>query len=71
MLHLYVTGLGFLFAVLAMVVAGLIEVLRRSNAPAPGGYEDESARDNISPCHSLDDYNPYEYQQWKGGQLVR
>jgi hypothetical protein len=64
-------GLGFFFAAMAMVVAGLIEVYRRNNAPTPGGYADESARENISPCHSVDDYNPYEYQQWESGQLVR
>lgn len=63
-------GLGFIFAVFAMVVAGLIEIMRRNNAPSPGGYADESSRDNISPCHSVDDYNPYEYQLWESGQLV-
>jgi hypothetical protein len=33
---------------------------------AAGDYYDESARNNITPCQSLDDYNPYQYQQVYG-----
>lgn len=29
-----------------------------------GDYYDKSARDNISPCQNIDDYNPYNYQDW-------
>jgi hypothetical protein len=29
-----------------------------------GNYYDQSAQDNISPCQNLDDYNPYNYQEW-------
>lgn len=28
-----------------------------------GGYDDETARNNITPCQDVDDYNPYIYQQ--------
>jgi hypothetical protein len=26
-----------------------------------------SARENISPCESIDDFDPYKYQQWYAG----
>ena len=55
-------GLGFAFALLAMIIAAIIEVARLDLAPTPGNYYDVSARDNITPCQSLDDYNPYRYQ---------
>lgn len=29
-----------------------------------GGYDDVSARDNITPCQNIDDFNPYNYQDW-------
>jgi solute carrier family 15 (peptide/histidine transporter), member 3/4 len=57
-------GWGFVFAVLAMVVAGLIELYRIQQAPSAGNYYDTSARDNISPCRNIDNYDPYKYQDW-------
>ena len=53
-----------------MIVAGLVEIYRRNNAPTQGGYEDESARENISPCHSAEDYNPMEYQLWIADEVM-
>lgn len=61
---------GFLFAMLAMVMAGLIELYRLEKAPDEANYYSQSARDNISPCRNLDDYNPYQYQQWYAGDDV-
>jgi peptide/histidine transporter 3/4 len=63
-------GWGFLFATLAMVVAALIELYRLQQAPSAGDYYDQSARDNISPCRNIDDYDPYQYQQWYHGDDV-
>lgn len=60
-------GCGFALASLGMVVAGGVEAARLAYAPTPGNYSDESARDNITPCQSLDDYNPYQYQDWYAG----
>ena len=57
-------GLGFGFALIAMLVAALIEVWRLKTAPSEGDYYDVSARDNITPCQSIDDYDPYKYQAW-------
>ena len=62
-------GWGFLFAMLAMVVAGLIELYRLREKREGGDYYDTSARDNISPCQNLDDYNPKEYQKWDAGKV--
>ena len=50
-----------------MLVAAWVEIYRLRTAPAPGNYYDESARANITPCQSIDDYNPYEYQNWQAG----
>lgn len=63
-------GWGFIFATLAMVMAALIELYRLKEAPTAGDYYDQSARDNISPCRNLDDYDPYQYQQWYHGDDV-
>ena len=63
-------GMGFLCMILAMAVAGLVEKLRMSEKADAGGYDDESARDNISPCQNIDDYNPYQYQQWEAGEVA-
>jgi len=60
-------GWGFLFAAAAMAVAGFVETSRLHLARDPGDYYDTSARDNISPCFSLTDYNPYKYQDWYDG----
>jgi dipeptide/tripeptide permease len=59
---------GFVFAMLAMVCAGLIEMYRLKEKRDAGGYFDTSARDNISPCQNIDDYNPKEYQKWDAGK---
>jgi hypothetical protein len=61
-------GWGFVFALLGMLVAGLVEIARLQYAPTPGNYYDDAARNNISPCQNIDDYNPYQYQDWKAGQ---
>lgn len=63
-------GLGFWCMILAMTVAGLVEMARRDDKATPGGYLDETARDNISPCQNVDDYNPFQYQQWEAGEDV-
>lgn len=60
-------GIGFAFATLAMVVAALIEMYRMQEAPDAGSYYDESAKDHISPCRNIDDYDPYRYQKWEAG----
>ena len=62
-------GLGFVCMIMAMAVAGLVEMLRQSEKATAGGYMDVSARDNISPCQDVDDYNPYQYQQWEAGEV--
>ena len=60
-------GLGFVLALCAMVVAALIEMYRMKEAPEAGDWYDESARDNISPCRDIDNYDPYKYQSWVAG----
>ena len=62
-------GAGFVFAGLAMLLAAFIEVYRLSERPDAGNYYDLSARDNITPCQSIDDYNPYQYQNWQSGYV--
>eukprot|EP00604_Paraphysomonas_vestita_P001050 CAMPEP_0174822468 /NCGR_PEP_ID=MMETSP1107-20130205/15903_1 /TAXON_ID=36770 /ORGANISM="Paraphysomonas vestita, Strain GFlagA" /LENGTH=222 /DNA_ID=CAMNT_0016041413 /DNA_START=1139 /DNA_END=1804 /DNA_ORIENTATION=- len=51
-----------------MVVAALVEYYRMSQKADPGDYYDKDARDNITPCKNIDDYDPYEYQKWKAGK---
>lgn len=60
-------GLGFIFAVISMVVAAIVEICRQKYAPEPGNYYDQSAQDNISPCRDIDDYDPYRYKNWYDG----
>ena len=62
-------GIGFFFAILAMVAAGLVEIARYRNSPAACSYTtcSPSALDNISACKNIDNYNPYLYQQWYAG----
>lgn len=48
-------GIGFFFATLAMVVAGLVEMYRMQEAPDAGNYYDQNAKDHISPCRYLTD----------------
>ena len=62
-------GIGFIFATLAMVVAGLIEMYRMNEAPDSGTYDDDYAESHISPCRNIDDYDPYRYQKWKAGEV--
>jgi dipeptide/tripeptide permease len=57
-------GLGFFFAMFAMIVAALVENARISSSPVPGNYYDINARNNISPCQNIYDYDPYEYQKY-------
>jgi hypothetical protein len=56
-----------MFAVLAMLLAAFVEIARVQYAPEPGNYYDVSARDNITPCQSIDDFNPYNYQDYLAG----
>ena len=53
-----------MFAALAMVVAGGLEAYRLAHAPTPGDWYDKSARDNITPCQNIDDYDPNKYNDW-------
>lgn len=55
---------GFLFATVSMIAAAIIEVYRKRYSPTQGNYYDIYARNNISPCRDIYDYNPYEYVQW-------
>jgi hypothetical protein len=63
----YIIGWGFVFAILAMVVAAIVEICRLKYAGEPGNYYDLNARDNITPCQNIDDYNPYLYQDYLAG----
>ena len=60
-------GCGFILALLSMIVAAVIEQARYENRREPGGYTDDSARSHISPCHDIDDYDPYQYQRSLAG----
>lgn len=56
---------------LAMIVAAFVEMYRLAHAPTPGDYYDQSAQDNITPCQNIDDYNPYNYQEWEQVRICR
>jgi dipeptide/tripeptide permease len=60
-------GFGFILAFCAMLVAALIEMYRLQEAPDAADWYDEAARDNISPCRDIDNYDPYKYQSWFAG----
>lgn len=60
-------GAGFVFAAVAMLVAALVEEERIKYTPAAGDYYDVNARNNITPCQSIDNFNPYNYQLWFAG----
>ena len=60
-------GAGFVAAIIGMLVAAGVEQYRLACAPPSGDWYDESARANITPCQSIDDYDPYEYQSWQAG----
>jgi solute carrier family 15 (peptide/histidine transporter), member 3/4 len=60
-------GAGFVVSIIGMLVATGVEEYRLSTAPIAGDYYDVAARDNITPCQSIDDYNPYQYQSWEAG----
>ena len=64
---LYKIGLGFCFALAAMLIAGLIEMYRVEQSPAAANWYDEAARNNISPCKNIDNYDPNKYQGWVAG----
>ena len=53
----------------AMVIAALVEMYRLDEKRTAGNYYDKSARDNITPCQSIDDYNPHQYQNWQSGYV--
>ena len=61
---LWKIGAGYVSSMLCMILAAGIEFVRVQAAPTPGGYDDVSARKNITPCQDIDDYNPYNYQSW-------
>ena len=46
-------GIGFFIAMIAMLVAAIVEVARVKQSPSNGDYYDVSARDNISPCRNI------------------
>ena len=50
-----------------MVAAAFLELYRLHHAPAPGNYFDLAARNNISPCQNIDNFNPYLYSDWYAG----
>lgn len=58
-------GVGFGFACAAMAMAALIEVFRLKMSPSDGYYDD--AKDNISPCQDIYNFDPYKYQKWYAG----
>lgn len=62
-------GLGFVVAMGAMVIAAVVEVARVKAAPASCTYLDcdDTARNNISPCQNIDNYNPLLYQDYLQG----
>ena len=62
-------GWGFFFALLSMIVASIVEQYRLKYSPERAWYEDQAARDNISPCHAIEDYSPGRYQQWEAGTV--
>lgn len=64
---LHKMGAGFVVSMIAMLLAALVEYFRRQTAPAPGDWYDASARNNITPCQSIDDYDPNVYQEWYAG----
>lgn len=66
---LWKIGLGFLFAVSAMVVAALIEQYRLDHAPPDAYYATatQTEIDNCSPCRDINNYNPYKYLAWMEG----
>jgi len=66
---LWKIGLGFLFAVSAMVVAALIEQYRLDQAPPEVLWIDatQQEKDNCSPCRDIDNYDPYKYLDWMTG----
>ncbi len=61
---------GFILCVAAMVVAGFVEIARKSNLPnynfsaGKGYFSDPVAVANASPCVNLDEYNPAAYEAW-------
>ena len=59
-----ITGWGFVLALVAMLVAAIVEIVRLDYAPTPGDYSDSSAVDNITPCQNIDDYDPNQFQDW-------
>jgi len=61
-------GLGLIVALVSMLVAAIVEYYRLKNNPPDGNWFDVSARNNITPCQNIDDYNPTLYQQYLAGQ---
>eukprot|EP01035_Chromulina_nebulosa_P019152 gene19152-24993_t len=61
-------GIGLAVALVSMLVAAIVEYYRLKNNPPDGNWYDVSARNNITPCQNIDDYNPVLYQQYQAGQ---
>lgn len=58
---------GFAVALAAMIVAAIVESYRRLHAPSALYYNEWSSDASavaLSPCQSINDYNPNRYQQW-------
>ena len=51
--------IGFGFALVAMLVSGVVEVFRVKAMPPPGDFE--SVKGNISPCRNALNYDPSAY----------
>ena len=58
---------GFIFAALAMIMASLIEVYRKEEAPDKCDWRDDGCSDNMTPCRSSDDYDGDRYRKWYDG----
>ena len=62
--------IGFFLAAAAMVVAGIVEQVRKQHLPTydysagQGYYSDPVALANASPCATLDEYNPAAFEAW-------
>jgi solute carrier family 15 (peptide/histidine transporter), member 3/4 len=64
-------GWGFVFAILSMVVAGVVEHYRKEMAPPEMTYLEyamdnntEFAQSHITACKQIDDFNPFKFQDW-------
>lgn len=59
--------IGYGIIMIAMLIAALVEYYRLQKAAEPHDYYNEEARNNITPCQDINDYNPYEYRSYIAG----